>query len=279
MTSRAELFQKGIDAYRSGDHYEAHELWEELWQDEGDETRHRVLQALIQIASAVHKAVHDVAPRGSLRLVDRAQERLADVPDVFLGLDVAALRGALPGFRTAVEEAMDEQGRCRIAAELAPPLSQRAVLATWSEVPTAPAVPAGAQSAWFERGLGAYAQGEYFEAHELWEELWRDHPEGPDRQFLQGLIQVAAAMHKAVTQDMPAPAARLLGRALLRLEAAPADHWGIDVARLVREAQRSRQGLARHASARRPAPSAGEEPASLPPLVVPTIARGPALTT
>jgi predicted metal-dependent hydrolase len=36
--------------------------------------------------------------------------------------------------------------------------------------------------------------GEFFEAHEVLEDVWRDAPE-PDRKFLQGLIQVAVAFH------------------------------------------------------------------------------------
>jgi hypothetical protein len=106
-------------------------------------------------------------------------------------------------------------------------------------------VPAAARSTWFDRGLEAYATGEYFEAHELWEELWRDEPPGDDRQLLQGLIQVAAAMHKAITQGQPRPASRLLERALMRLRAMAPDAWNLQLGRLVREAERTRQTLVR----------------------------------
>ena len=36
--------------------------------------------------------------------------------------------------------------------------------------------------------------GEYFEAHEVLEDLWRV-TEGPDRKFYQGLIQLAVVLH------------------------------------------------------------------------------------
>jgi len=40
----------------------------------------------------------------------------------------------------------------------------------------------------FLRGLEAYHSGEYFDAHEHWEDLWSDY-HFEDRRFIQGLIQ------------------------------------------------------------------------------------------
>ena len=44
------------------------------------------------------------------------------------------------------------------------------------------------------RGVAHFNAQEYFEAHEVWEELWLVARE-PEKTFLQGLIQVAAAFH------------------------------------------------------------------------------------
>ena len=46
----------------------------------------------------------------------------------------------------------------------------------------------------FEAGLACYAAGEFFEAHEAWEELWQEDF-GPSRKFFQGLIQASVALH------------------------------------------------------------------------------------
>ncbi len=46
----------------------------------------------------------------------------------------------------------------------------------------------------FEAGVAAFDRGDYFEAHELWEELWRDASPA-DRLFYKGLIQLAVACH------------------------------------------------------------------------------------
>ena len=58
------------------------------------------------------------------------------------------------------------------------------------------------------RGLEAFRAGRYFEAHEEWERLWRE-ASGEDRRFLQGLIQLAAALVH-LERGRTAPAARLL---------------------------------------------------------------------
>jgi predicted metal-dependent hydrolase len=42
-------------------------------------------------------------------------------------------------------------------------------------------------------GIVLFNQGDYFEAHEVWEELWMDST-GPDKRFYQGLIQAAVGL-------------------------------------------------------------------------------------
>jgi len=43
-------------------------------------------------------------------------------------------------------------------------------------------------------GIEHFNVCDFFEAHEVWEELWADY-RGPDRKFYQGLIQVAVCLH------------------------------------------------------------------------------------
>lgn len=47
----------------------------------------------------------------------------------------------------------------------------------------------------FQDGLNEFRKGEFFEAHEVWEELWKHH-QIKDRRFIQGLIQLAASFYK-----------------------------------------------------------------------------------
>jgi len=46
----------------------------------------------------------------------------------------------------------------------------------------------------FASGADAFNRRDFFEAHEIWECVWRG-ADGPLREFLQGLIQVAVALH------------------------------------------------------------------------------------
>ena len=43
-------------------------------------------------------------------------------------------------------------------------------------------------------GIVHFNRGEYFEAHEVWEEIWMDCP-GTERRFYQSLIQAAVALY------------------------------------------------------------------------------------
>ena len=44
----------------------------------------------------------------------------------------------------------------------------------------------------FQEGLSHYRSGDFFEAHESWEELWSDYYLA-DRKFVQGLIQLSVS--------------------------------------------------------------------------------------
>jgi uncharacterized protein len=72
-----------------------------------------------------------------------------------------------------------------------------------------------------EPGRAAFNRGAYFEAHELWEDAWREL-EGAERTLVQGLIQIAAGLHH-LRQDRPRPAAGLLRKGLEKLSLGPRD--------------------------------------------------------
>jgi predicted metal-dependent hydrolase len=47
-------------------------------------------------------------------------------------------------------------------------------------------------NAGLKRGIDLFNSGEYWEAHEAWEQEWMPDRKGPDAGFYKGLIQVAA---------------------------------------------------------------------------------------
>ena len=44
------------------------------------------------------------------------------------------------------------------------------------------------------QGIEFFNDCEFFEAHDVWEELWADY-QGPSRRYFQGLIQAAVCLH------------------------------------------------------------------------------------
>jgi predicted metal-dependent hydrolase len=80
-------------------------------------------------------------------------------------------------------------------------------------------------------GALLFDDGRFFEAHEAWEAHWLVEKDETRRLLLQGLIQIAAALHKLVDKRAPAPAASLFAKGLAKLDACPPRALGLDVAR------------------------------------------------
>ncbi len=81
----------------------------------------------------------------------------------------------------------------------------------------------------FEAGARAFDAGAFWEAHEAWEEHWREAKDPTTRRALQGLIQIAAALHKLVAASSPDSASRLFAKGLAKLDELPGD-FEIDLA-------------------------------------------------
>ena len=79
---------------------------------------------------------------------------------------------------------------------------------------------------------------EFWHAHESWETLWLE-AESDVVEFLQGMIQLAAAYHH-LQRGTPRGAVRLIDAALRRLEPFPAAFSGIDRSAAVEAAIRHR---------------------------------------
>ncbi len=93
----------------------------------------------------------------------------------------------------------------------------------------------------FDQGLEAFQQGRYFEAHELWEELWTPL-EGPERRRLQGLIHFAVGLHHRERNNRVG-AVRQLRKGLAKTADCPAGWRGVHVAKLRQEMQRALAAL------------------------------------
>jgi predicted metal-dependent hydrolase len=68
----------------------------------------------------------------------------------------------------------------------------------------------------FTRGIEEFNRQYFFEAHDAWEELWRETT-GSNRLFYQGLIQTAVGFYH-LTNNNSKGASSQLGKALTKLE-------------------------------------------------------------
>jgi uncharacterized protein len=75
------------------------------------------------------------------------------------------------------------------------------------------------------KGIDEFNRGLYFECHETLEEIWLEE-HGEDREFYQGIIQIAAGYFKW-EQGVPRGAIKLWRAGLANLESYPSQHMGV----------------------------------------------------
>lgn len=86
----------------------------------------------------------------------------------------------------------------------------------------------------YDRGIALFRATEFFEAHEALEDVWRETPAGEDREFLQGLIQLAVSLEH-FRRGNPRGALGQWAKAQRRLDGLTSPRGGIDLARLLAE--------------------------------------------
>ena len=79
----------------------------------------------------------------------------------------------------------------------------------------------------FQKGLEAFNSEHFYDAHEHWEEVWLETP-NPEKMFLQGLIQVAAAFHHYSRAELPGRR-NLLQAGFIKLDLFPQEHRGLAI--------------------------------------------------
>src|SRR5208282_150477 len=88
------------------------------------------------------------------------------------------------------------------------------------------------QRAAFARGMRQFNAREFWHAHESWEAIWLEAPE-PDKTFLQGIIQIAAAFYHHQRDNLEGMRS-LMRRGLAKVEGFPPGYSGIRLEELRR---------------------------------------------
>jgi uncharacterized protein len=88
------------------------------------------------------------------------------------------------------------------------------------------------------KGIEEFNRGEFFEQHESLEAAWRAEPR-PVRELYQGILQVGVACYQIERGNLRG-ALKMFERGLRRLRRFTPECLGIDVSRLIAEAERVR---------------------------------------
>lgn len=92
-TNNEVRFQNGIDLFNNAQYWEAHESWEDIWKELGDESLDDweiLLRGLIQIAAGLH-CVSLQKKRGARGNLKKGWTKILLWDGEFLGLNLSAL--------------------------------------------------------------------------------------------------------------------------------------------------------------------------------------------
>ena len=89
---------------------------------------------------------------------------------------------------------------------------------------------------WFKIGIELFNDEFYFESHEAWEEIWQTDNSN-NREFFQGLIQLAAVMVHSTNENLKGMQ-RLTAMAFEKLGKYPDIHFGIKLRLLMDDIQK-----------------------------------------
>jgi predicted metal-dependent hydrolase len=92
------------------------------------------------------------------------------------------------------------------------------------------------------RAVKLFNEAAFFDAHEVWEDVWRAAPP-EEKKFLQGLIQIAVAFHHRSTGNLVG-ARSLLERGTRNLQGYPEEHGDLRLAVFLRSLAGWKRALA-----------------------------------
>jgi len=91
------------------------------------------------------------------------------------------------------------------------------------------------------RGIELFNRGEFFEAHEVLEDVWRAAPT-ENKKFLQGLVQLAVAFHHHSTGNLVGMRS-VMQRGMNNLAGHADDSYGVNLASLIRSLAEWRKAM------------------------------------
>ena len=229
-------FEHGVRLFNARKFWHSHEAWEEIWRRHKEDER-LFFQGIIQVAAAYHQLVAKKRYAGMMNNFDKARQKLEPFRPDYLGINVELL---LQSIRRAKEE----------AERLGPPhledFNEALIPRLEFHKPTNPdlivEIRDMVRSGEFNEGLRLFNTGYYWEAHEVWEDLWRLQ-EGEGKDFAQAFVQIAAG-YSFVRSCKLGAAKYLFEKAFEKFREFEYLESGVDVAALVERIQPALRVLA-----------------------------------
>jgi predicted metal-dependent hydrolase len=203
-------FEHGVELFNAGRFWHAHEAWEMVWQRHVEDER-LFLQGLIQLAAAYHHLFVTQNHRGVLNNFEKARTKLEPFSPEYLGVNVQPLVKFIElGKEEAGRLGSRELGQfnCNLVPKLQFHKPDNPDLVT--------EIREILRSDGFQEGVRLFNAGYHWEAHEVWEDVWREH-EGDAKMFVQAFVQSAAG-YSFVKQNKPGSAKYLFEKAIEKLQ-------------------------------------------------------------
>jgi len=179
-------FERGVKLFNSGKFWQAHEAWEHVWLRHNEDER-LFFQGLIQLAAAYHQLIAKRNHRGLMNNFDKAYAKLEVFQPEYLGIFVIPLLKFIQQGKQEAER-VSVDGLEHFNHNMIPKLqfhkqSNPDLLVEIHEI---------ISSERFLEGVKLFNAGYHWEAHEAWEDVWREQ-EGDAKTFIQAFVQTAAA--------------------------------------------------------------------------------------
>lgn len=98
----AKAFHHGLHLHNTGQWFEAHEAWEDIWRP-ATGLKKSFYQGLIQVAVVIEH-IRRGNPRGMKSVYESCLTKFKDVPEVYMGVNVPGVLAALREFITPILE-------------------------------------------------------------------------------------------------------------------------------------------------------------------------------
>jgi predicted metal-dependent hydrolase len=220
-------FEHGVQLFNSGKFWHSHEAWEEVWRRH-DEDERVFLQGIIQLAAAYHQLVGRKSFKGMMNNFDKAYAKLEVFRPEYLGVQVDPL---LEAIRWSKEEAL------RLGDHDLESFNVNKIPKMVFRKPTNPDLMVGMRdfirSAEFGEGLKNFNSGYFWEAHEIWEESWRDQ-DAEAKEFAQSFVQLASG-YSFLKQGKVGSAKYILEKAVERLRQFEYLECGVEITPLIQQ--------------------------------------------